>query len=262
MMPSLHGQWLHGQWSVGWLPVVIACLVSSTSTSAADVPVPRREFRAAWIATVANIDWPSRPGLPADRQQAELMTLLDRAAATGLNAVILQIRPGADALYASEIEPWSEYLTGTMGQAPSPRYDPLEFAIAAGQPVGSRSPRGAIKVRWGLTLPQEPQQPLPQQRFCQQQQLGKRLGLALGHRGCTSGAKPTELGCAIPAAVRASPSSCLLAVFAADGLARTCARELGVLLAWSGDWNAARGRGGGPKDVSGGGAVDVSGGGR
>ena len=118
------------RWCRGWLPLVITCLASGESTLAADLPTPRREFRAAWIATVANIDWPSRPGLPADRQQAELVTLLDRAAATGLNAVILQIRPGADAIYASQIEPWSEYLTGTMGMAPSPRYDPLEFAIA------------------------------------------------------------------------------------------------------------------------------------
>lgn len=80
---------------------------------------------------MANIDWPSKPGLPANAQQAELVRLLDRAAATGLNAVILQIRPAADALYASPLEPWSEYLSGTMGQPPSPYpyYDPLEFAV-------------------------------------------------------------------------------------------------------------------------------------
>lgn len=96
---------------------------------ATEVPAVGREFRAAWIATVANIDWPSRPGLPADRQQAELVRLLDRGVATGLNAVILQIRPSADALYASSLEPWSEYLTGTMGKAPDPPYDPLAFAI-------------------------------------------------------------------------------------------------------------------------------------
>ncbi|MFM7245708.1 MAG: glycoside hydrolase family 10 protein [Planctomycetaceae bacterium] len=96
---------------------------------AAEPPAVGREFRAAWIATVANIDWPSRPGLPADRQQAELVRLLDRGAATGLNAVILQIRPSADALYPSAIEPWSAYLSGTMGQPPQPVYDPLAFAI-------------------------------------------------------------------------------------------------------------------------------------
>jgi uncharacterized lipoprotein YddW (UPF0748 family) len=97
---------------------------------ASDLPPLRREFRAAWIATVANIDWPSRPGLPADRQQAELTALLDRAAAVGLNAVVLQIRPEADALYASPLEPWSAYLSGTMGMPPKPLYDPLEFAVA------------------------------------------------------------------------------------------------------------------------------------
>jgi uncharacterized lipoprotein YddW (UPF0748 family) len=89
----------------------------------------RREFRAAWIATVANIDWPSRPGLPSDRQQAEFVRLLDRGMATGLNAVILQMRPSADAMYPSTIEPWSAYLSGTMGQPPEPFYDPLAFAI-------------------------------------------------------------------------------------------------------------------------------------
>jgi uncharacterized lipoprotein YddW (UPF0748 family) len=96
---------------------------------AAEPPALSREFRAAWIATVANIDWPSRPGLPAERQRAELTALLDRATATGLNAVILQVRPCADALYESPLEPWSVFLSGTMGQPPHPPYDPLAFAI-------------------------------------------------------------------------------------------------------------------------------------
>lgn len=99
-----------------------------TARGAEPAAVPR-EFRAAWIATVANIDWPSRPGLPPDRQRAELTALLDRAVATGLNAVILQIRPSADAIYPSPLEPWSAYLTGTMGKAPDPPYDPLAFAV-------------------------------------------------------------------------------------------------------------------------------------
>jgi uncharacterized lipoprotein YddW (UPF0748 family) len=92
-------------------------------------PKPSREFRAAWIATVGNIDWPSKPGLSTADQKAELIAILDRAAHLKLNALIFQVRPSCDALYASHIEPWSEYLTGTMGQAPSPLYDPLEFAI-------------------------------------------------------------------------------------------------------------------------------------
>jgi uncharacterized lipoprotein YddW (UPF0748 family) len=92
-------------------------------------PEPTREFRAGWIATVKNIDWPSRPGLPVAAQKEELILILDTAARTRLNAVILQIRTACDALYASRLEPWSEYLTGTMGQPPAPLYDPLAFAV-------------------------------------------------------------------------------------------------------------------------------------
>jgi uncharacterized lipoprotein YddW (UPF0748 family) len=91
-------------------------------------PVPR-EFRAAWIATVANIDWPSEPGLPVAEQKAELRRMLDQAAALNLNAVIFQVRPHADALYRSDHEPWSAYLMGRQGQAPAPHYDPLALAI-------------------------------------------------------------------------------------------------------------------------------------
>ena len=92
-------------------------------------PKPPREFRGAWIATVANIDWPSKPGLSVAEQKAELIELLDHAAQLKLNAVIFQVRPSSDAMYASPIEPWSEYLTGMMGKAPTPFYDPLAFAI-------------------------------------------------------------------------------------------------------------------------------------
>ncbi len=93
-------------------------------------PAPMREFRAAWIATVGNSCWPSKPGLTTAQQKAELIALLDRAAALKLNAVIFQVRPACDALYVSSLEPWSEYLTGVQGHAPSPFYDPLAFAIA------------------------------------------------------------------------------------------------------------------------------------
>ena len=91
-------------------------------------PVPR-EFRAMWIATVGNIDWPSKSGLPVARQQAELRALLDTAQRWHLNAVILQVRTSCDALYASPLEPWSEYLSGRMGVAPLPAWDPLAFAV-------------------------------------------------------------------------------------------------------------------------------------
>lgn len=92
-------------------------------------PAIPREFRAAWVATVENIDWPSKRGLPVERQKAEMLRLLDRAADMHLNAILLQVRPACDALYQSELEPWSEYLTGRQGQAPDPAYDPLAFAV-------------------------------------------------------------------------------------------------------------------------------------
>jgi uncharacterized lipoprotein YddW (UPF0748 family) len=93
-------------------------------------PPPAREFRGVWLATVANIDWPSKPGLPVAQQKAELISLLDRAAQLKFNAVLFQVRPVSDAFYASPLEPWSEYLTGTQGRAPEPFYDPLALAIA------------------------------------------------------------------------------------------------------------------------------------
>jgi len=83
-------------------------------------PPVRREFRGVWVATVQNIDWPSEPGLSTRQQQQELLDMLDRAVQLRLNAVILQVRPAADALYASPYEPWSEYLTGQMGRALEP----------------------------------------------------------------------------------------------------------------------------------------------
>jgi uncharacterized lipoprotein YddW (UPF0748 family) len=90
---------------------------------------PKYEFRAAWIASVENIDWPSKKGLPVDSQKAEFIRLLDMHKRDGLNAVVVQIRPAADAFFPSPYEPWSEWLTGVQGKAPSPYYDPLEFMI-------------------------------------------------------------------------------------------------------------------------------------
>lgn len=100
----------------------------AASSVAAPPAVPPREWRAAWVATVANIDWPSKKGLSAEAQQAEIRALCDTAQRIGLNALILQVRPGADALYESSLEPWSEYLTGTQGQHPG--YDPLAVWLA------------------------------------------------------------------------------------------------------------------------------------
>jgi uncharacterized lipoprotein YddW (UPF0748 family) len=106
-----------------------ACHAASYQSTTSAPPLPPREFRAEWIATVANIDWPSKPGLTTEQQKKELITLLDRAAQLKLNAVIFQVRPACDAMYASSNEPWSEYLTGVMGKAPEPFYDPLAMVI-------------------------------------------------------------------------------------------------------------------------------------
>ena len=78
---------------------------------------------------MANIDWPSKPGLATETQRTEALALLDRAQAIGLNALILQVRPAGDALYPSTLEPWSEFLTGEQGRAPAPPWDPLAFWV-------------------------------------------------------------------------------------------------------------------------------------
>ena len=93
------------------------------------LPDVNREFRAAWVATVANINWPSKRDLTTAQQKEEAIKLLDMLEANNFNAVIFQVRPAGDALYKSNFEPWSYFLTGTEGKAPSPYYDPLEFWV-------------------------------------------------------------------------------------------------------------------------------------
>ena len=87
------------------------------------------EFRGVWVATVDNIDWPSKGNYFSDSQKTEFIKLLDMHQRNGMNAMIVQIRPATDAFYPSQYEPWSEFLTGKQGQPPMPYYDPLEFMI-------------------------------------------------------------------------------------------------------------------------------------
>ncbi|MFD3329176.1 glycoside hydrolase family 10 protein [Streptomyces sp. NPDC058701] len=94
------------------------------SAGRADAP----EFRAMWIASVQNVDWPSASGLSAAEQREELLFLLDTAVERRLNAVVLQVRPAADALWPSRLEPWSQWLTGAQGVDPG--WDPLGTAVA------------------------------------------------------------------------------------------------------------------------------------
>ncbi|HEY0040831.1 MAG TPA: family 10 glycosylhydrolase, partial [Flavisolibacter sp.] len=119
---------------LAYATLVLLCGCSASKPSANALPTEpkaEREFRAAWVATVANINWPSKPGLPVDSQQKEAIALLDFLKTNNFNAVVFQVRPQADALYKSDLEPWSYYLTGTQGKAPDPYYDPLEFWINA-----------------------------------------------------------------------------------------------------------------------------------
>ncbi len=102
-------------------------LVMALKIQAQDAP--KREFRAVWVATVNNIDWPSKPGLSTDQQKKEALDILDLQAKNHINAIIMQVRPASDAFYKSDLEPWSRYLTGIPGKAPSPFYDPLQFWI-------------------------------------------------------------------------------------------------------------------------------------
>ncbi|MEL6705789.1 MAG: family 10 glycosylhydrolase, partial [Bacteroidota bacterium] len=95
---------------------------------AQEVP-PKQEFRGAWIATVINLDWPLNPVEPTDVKKRRMEILLDGLQAAGVNAVLFQIRSEADAMYVSETEPWSVWLTGSQGTPPDPFFDPLAFAI-------------------------------------------------------------------------------------------------------------------------------------
>lgn len=108
-------------------------LTDSAKPGAADAdtlpPSAPREWRAAWVASVANIDWPRQPVPSAVKLREEATAILDRAAALKLNALVLQVRPACDALYASRLEPWSEYLTGRQGLAPPGDWDPLEWWV-------------------------------------------------------------------------------------------------------------------------------------
>lgn len=117
-----------------FIPAVAAMIALHQAAAQTYIPVadapqaPQREFRAAWVATVYNLDWPSSSGLSASAQQAEMIAILNKLQDLNMNAVIFQVRPQSDAVYRSRIEPWAPYLTGKMGGDPG--YDPLSFVIA------------------------------------------------------------------------------------------------------------------------------------
>jgi uncharacterized lipoprotein YddW (UPF0748 family) len=115
-------------------PAAPVVLRASTPVPSPEPPPAPRQFRAAWVATVANIDWPSLRGLSAQDQQTEIRGIVNRAASLGLNALILQVRPATDAIYPSQYEPWTEYLSGEQGRDPG--YDPLAVWITAAHEQG------------------------------------------------------------------------------------------------------------------------------
>ena len=88
-------------------------------------PYPKREFRGAWIQAVNG----QFRGIPTEKLKQTLIDQLNSLQGAGINAIIFQVRPEADALYASQLEPWSRFLTGVQGQAPSPYWDPMQFMI-------------------------------------------------------------------------------------------------------------------------------------
>lgn len=109
--------------------ILIASIIISLSVNAQQTDPPKNEFRATWMATVINLDWPASGGLQVRFQKQSLTDRLDDMKEAGINALFFQIRTEGDALYDSDIEPWSKYLTGLEGKAPDPYWDPLAFVI-------------------------------------------------------------------------------------------------------------------------------------
>ncbi|WP_430816607.1 glycoside hydrolase family 10 protein [Carboxylicivirga sp. RSCT41] len=93
----------------------------------AQIKSPKYEMRGVWVATVANIDWPSKPGLKVKEQKSEAVKLIEHCKELGMNTIFFQVRPASDVLYRSDLEPWSKVLSGEAGK--DPKYDPLEFWV-------------------------------------------------------------------------------------------------------------------------------------
>lgn len=111
-------------------------LVYGNDTMAQAEAATKEEMRGVWVASVYNIDYPSKTGLTTKQLKQEIITILDNVKKINGNAVFFQVRPVADALYKSELYPWSAYLTGTQGKAPADNFDPLAFMISEGKKRG------------------------------------------------------------------------------------------------------------------------------
>ncbi len=109
------------------LLIIISCFCGNLIKGAE--PIHKREFRAVWIATVSNIDWPTSPNDPVEKQQEDFIAILDFYKKLNFNAVIVQVRTAGDAFYPSKLAPWSRFLTGQEGKAPELDYDPMAWMI-------------------------------------------------------------------------------------------------------------------------------------
>ena len=119
------------------LALVLACVLTLvTPAFAAGTPSASEEMRGVWVSSVYNLDYPSPPTTDPDKLKAEADEILDNCVKWGLNAVFLQVRPSGDALYKSDLFPWSKYLTGSVGTAPQDGFDPLEYWVEAAHKRG------------------------------------------------------------------------------------------------------------------------------
>lgn len=109
--------------------IFLACFIFPFQSSAQERILPKREFRAVWIATVKNIDYPDKPTADAVALQEQWRLMIKKFKEVGINALIVQVRPSSDAFYPSSLAPWSRFLTGKEGMAPIPHFDPLQFMI-------------------------------------------------------------------------------------------------------------------------------------
>ena len=119
------------------LALVLACVLTLvTPAFAAGTSSASEEMRGVWVSSVYNLDYPSSPTTDPDKLKAEADEILDNCVKWGLNAVFLQVRPSGDALYKSDLFPWSKYLTGSVGTAPQDGFDPLEYWVEAAHKRG------------------------------------------------------------------------------------------------------------------------------
>jgi uncharacterized lipoprotein YddW (UPF0748 family) len=112
----------------------VAAGAVADATCTPDPDAPLHEMRGLWVASVANIDWPSRPGLSPEQAKAELDDYYDLATARGLNSVVVQVRPTADTFWDSDLEPWSRWIASAQGVDPG--WDPMAYAVEAAHERG------------------------------------------------------------------------------------------------------------------------------